>query len=242
MPIASSTMSSDSSLRERRRVALVVKTSRNDLETRGRDRARRALANSRAPTASRSTRPPKAPLAPTPAPLYHAHELMPYLHIGLHDLDPTSTRIPGPYVHGPAPTHIVKLTYAPERGATLHADTAADAHILTVRVPPRAPRLSHRQRALVADFLALALPYHSAACPPPTPMRTLVADAARVVVCAPRGESAVGYVDPAPARLVLAAVVAYVASISGNPERVVMPQIVEDAETPKVWRKAWTSL
>ncbi|KAL1727584.1 hypothetical protein EV714DRAFT_253784 [Schizophyllum commune] len=236
MPIATSS----TSLRDRRHVALVVKTSRNELETRGRNRTRHPLVNSREPTAS-SSRPPKV-RAPAPAPLYHAHELMPYLHIGFHDLDTKSTRIPGPYTHGPAPTHVVRILYAPTRGATLHTDPAADAHILTISVPKdahRAVHLSHKQRHLIADFLALALPYHSATCPPPTPMRGLVADAARVVVCAPRGKSAVGYADPGPARLVLAAVATYVASISGNPERVVLPQIVDDEETPTVWKKAW---
>lgn len=233
-----------SSLRDRRHVALVVKTSKDVLEARGRNTTRRRLGHSRTPTATR------APIASgslpspatTPAPLYHAHELMPYLYIGLHDLESSSTRIPGPYVDGPAPTHVVKVVRAAERGATLHTDADLDVHILTVRVPERSTHVSRAQRGLIADFLALALPYHSAACPPPTPVRGHVADAARVVVCAPRGKSAVGSVDPAPAHLVLSAVAAYVASISGNPERVVRPQIVEDAETPEVWRKAWMAM
>ncbi|KAG5653439.1 hypothetical protein H0H81_000441 [Sphagnurus paluster] len=94
--------------------------------------------------------------------------------------------------------------------------------------------LTEEQLLITRDFLALAVPYHAVAHPPPEDVDDGefvygMADSARVLVTAPRG--------PGAAADIMAVVACYLAFASEEPAETVSSYIRVEGEVPRVWRE-----
>ncbi|RDB16922.1 hypothetical protein Hypma_002390 [Hypsizygus marmoreus] len=227
----------------------------DEVFTRGRTRTRKPIPDVRVPYAKQKKTDPAVASMLTVGPklypvgpaiskdLRSLHELVPYVYVSLHE----GMHLPCALVarDGTAFTHIVKITHETEKrpaGAVqlmVAPEQGLYTLVLAVPVPDTSDAskkgertctiLTEYQLLMACDFLALALPYYSAAHPRDD-IPVASADRVRVLISAPVGAGA--------SADVMSVAVCYLSFASEEPAETVLGYIKAEEEVLRVWREA----